>query len=72
MVTYGVLTVRDRSVVLFNITDLIANCEGTVSLPIIFGNLLFCGLMVFLFFVNFIICMSIYIVYIRAYSTYIQ
>ena len=32
VVTYGVLTACDRSVVLFNITDLITNCGGTVSL----------------------------------------
>ena len=32
VVTYGVLTVRDRSVMSSNITDLITNCGGTVSL----------------------------------------
>ena len=32
VVTYSVLTVCDRSVVLFNITDLITNSGGTVSL----------------------------------------
>ena len=32
VVTYGVLTVRDRFVMFFNITDLITNCGGTVSL----------------------------------------
>ena len=64
----GVLTVRDRSVVLFNITDMIANCEGIVSLPIFFKNLLFCGLMFFLFIVNFThIYVNLHCVY-----TYIQ
>ena len=38
MVTYGVLTVCDRSVMSSNITDLITNCGGTVSL--IFENFL--------------------------------
>ena len=32
VVTYGVLTVCDRSVISSNITDLITNCGGTVSL----------------------------------------
>ena len=32
VVTYGVLTVCDRSVMSSNITDLITNCGGTVSL----------------------------------------
>ena len=77
MVTYGGLTGRDRSVVLVNITDLIAICEGTVCLPIIFEDLLFCGLMVFLFIVNFtriyvnLYCVYKYIQYIHTYSNFI-
>ena len=46
--TYGVLTVSVRSVVLLNITDLIANYVGTVSLPISFEDLFFFDLIVFI------------------------
>ena len=81
MVTYGVLTAGDRFVVLFNITDLVANSEGTVNLPITFEDLLFCGLIVFLFIVNYMVYILVnymvyilvnYMVYLHTFSTYIQ
>ena len=77
MVTYCVLTVRVRSVVLFNITDLNSNYEGTVSLPILFEDLLFCGLIVLLFIGNFthiyvnLDCVYIYMQYTHTYSKFI-
>ena len=64
MVTYGVLTARARSVVLLNVTDLIANFRGTVSLPIVFEDLFFCGLMISLFIVYLIhIYVNLYFVH---------